>query len=62
MRKKTALEKKMEKMGVGDVEIVKTAAERMDAHNQAKSFGYLIRTRAHYEGIKSKGFEIERLK
>ena len=62
MRKKTALEKKMEKMVVGDVIIVKTAAQRMDAHNQAKSFKYTIRTQRHFVGVKAKGFEIWRLK
>ena len=62
MRKKKALEKKMETMGIGQMVLVRDAADQMDAHNWAKKFGYLIRTHRHFDRMKVKGFEIWRLK
>ena len=65
MRKKKALEKKMETMAVGQMVQVKNPAERMDAHNWAKKFGYQIRTARHFVPNKLnrvQGFEIWRIK
>lgn len=63
MRKKTALEKKMEQLVPGTPLIVSTAKQRMDAHNWAKKFGYEIRTgRRIITGVPAKGFEVWRLK